>query len=103
MADGDSFLMRPGLESELVGIDAAIARIESGEAEPGVAIDLGRGRIVRADGPRGLEGLLQRLRCHRALLAMMCGEAPVPEACHADMPAMSEQAKDLLDAIRRAR
>ncbi len=103
MADGDGFLMRSGLESERVGIDAAIARIGSGAVSPGQVIDLGHGRTIRTDGPGGLDGLLRRLRCHRTLLAMMCGEMPAPEACDADMPGMSKQAKDLLDAIRQAR
>lgn len=69
MADA-SPLQAPTLRSEaLSSLEDAIRRLENGGGD-GLAVDLGSGRVARADSPRGNEGLLQRLRGHRMLMAL---------------------------------
>jgi len=65
---------QPLQETAPVSLDEAIALIESGQGE-GLNVDLGNGCTARADGHRGLEGLLQRLRGHRMMLALASGAA----------------------------
>ena len=41
----------------------------------GLVVDLGNGRTASADGHRGTDGLLQRLRGHRMMLSLATGGA----------------------------
>lgn len=72
MADGNQIPAR-ALRAEVnTSLEEAIRRLEAGAGE-GLAVDLGSGRVARADSPRGNEGLLQRLRGHKMLLALASG------------------------------
>ncbi len=53
-----------------VDLETGISLIEAGQAEDSLVVDLGDGCLARADGRKGLQGLLQRLRGHRALTSM---------------------------------
>ncbi|MFN3607680.1 MAG: hypothetical protein ACK4Y9_01325 [Hyphomonas sp.] len=72
MADGSQMAARALRAEANTSLDEAIRKLETGAGE-GVAVDLGSGRIARADSPRGDEGLLQRLRGHKMLLALASG------------------------------
>lgn len=74
MADGSAMRINPIQESQAIGLDEAISRLEAGKGE-GLVVDLGDGRFATADGHRGDDGLLQRLRGHRMLLALASGAA----------------------------
>jgi hypothetical protein len=68
MADGNPLRTPFAQAIKLLSVDEAIRALEAGEGD-GVTVDLGGGRIARADTPRGAEGLLQRLRGHKMLLS----------------------------------
>lgn len=72
MADGGSVHRRDLDQDALISLEDAIRHLEAGAGD-GIAVDLGGGRIARADSPRGSEGLLQRLRGHRMLVALASG------------------------------
>jgi len=74
MADGSQLQARALRAEATTGLEEAIRKLEAGSGE-GLAVDLGNGRIARADSPRGNEGLLQRLRGHRMLMALASGGA----------------------------
>ncbi|MEO0981115.1 MAG: hypothetical protein AAFX03_00515 [Pseudomonadota bacterium] len=93
-------LSEPG---DPISLDDAIARIETGKASPGVQVDLGEGRIARADGADGLAGLLQRLKGHRMLTALAAGGEGLRALGPAPQPAVAPEIKPLLDAVRQAR
>ncbi len=84
----------------LVGLDEAISLLEAGLGD-GVCVDLGGGRVVTADTPRGAQGLLQRLRGHKMLLALSAGSDVSqlrPPACDVTVaPAV----RHILDAATR--
>lgn len=69
MADGSPLQARTIRPETLSTLEEAIRQLEAGGGE-GLAVDLGGGRVARADSPRGDEGLLQRLRGHRMLIAL---------------------------------
>lgn len=72
MADGNQIPAR-ALRAEVnTSLEEAIRKLEAGAGE-GLTVDLGSGRVARADSPRGDEGLLQRLRGHKMLLALASG------------------------------
>ena len=52
-----------------VSVEEAIRLIEAGKGD-GLRVDLGGGRFASAVTPRGTDGLLQRLRGHRMLMAL---------------------------------
>lgn len=80
-------------------LDAAIALLEAGKGA-GLAVDLGNGRLARANGVRGDEGLLQRLRGHRLILALASGEADLSRFSEAVRPlVIAPEVQDILDAI----
>ena len=60
MADGSAMRAHPAPDSKPLGLDEAIRLLEAGQGQD-ICVDLGDGRLARADGPRGSEGLLQRL------------------------------------------
>ena len=74
MADGARNLDL-GTMATPVDMETAIALIESGKADEALVVDLGDSCFARADGRHGLKGLLQRLRGHRALMAMAQSDA----------------------------
>ncbi len=74
MADGSPLQARPGAGSALMGVDEAIRNLEAGGGD-GLCVDLGGGRIARPDSPRGADGLLQRLRGHKMLMAQAASGA----------------------------
>ncbi len=86
MADGSQIRARALCADVTTGLEEAIGKLEAG-AGAGLAVDLGGGRIARADSPRGDEGLLQRLRGHKMLLALASG--------HADLSRLKAQSGDL--------
>ncbi len=101
MADGSQLQTR-ALRAEITtGLEEAIGRLEAGKGE-GLAVDLGGGRIARADSPRGDEGLLQRLRGHRMLLALASGSADLSRL--KTMPGdlqVAPAVREILDAAAR--
>ena len=74
MADGSIMRAHPASDTAPLGLDEAIRLLEAGEGQD-VLVDLGDGRVARADGPRGTEGLLQRLRGHKMMVALASGSA----------------------------
>ncbi len=86
----------------ILPLEEAIARLESGEAAGDMQVDLGDGRIAQADGPNGEPGLLQRLRGHRLLLAMSEDIAVLPGPTD-DIMIVSNDVRELLDAVKKAR
>ena len=74
MADGLVMRAHPARNTSPLGLEEAIRLLEAGEA-PDLTVDHGDGRLARADGPRGNEGLLQRLRGHKMMLALASGTA----------------------------
>lgn len=74
MTGGSIMRAHPAHEPQPLGLDEAIRMLEAGEGQE-VIVDLGDGRMARADGPRGNEGLLQRLRGHKMMIALASGRA----------------------------
>lgn len=74
MADGSAMRVHPAPDTKPLGLDEAIRLLEAGQGQD-ICVDLGDGRLARADGPRGSEGLLQRLRGHKMMLALASGAA----------------------------
>jgi uncharacterized membrane protein YccC len=74
MPGGSVMRAHPAPDTQPLGLDEAIRLLEAGEAADS-CVDLGDGRRARADGPRGREGLLQRLRGHKMMLALASGAA----------------------------
>lgn len=103
MADGSPLrASAPASETRLC-LDEAIARLEAG-AGAGIVVDLGGGRSARADGHRGSDGLLQRLRGHRMLMALASGAADLSrfETSPGELR-IDPDVQEILDAaIRRA-
>ncbi|MFN4183900.1 MAG: hypothetical protein ACK4M6_03885 [Hyphomonas sp.] len=101
MADGNQIAAR-GLRAEITtSVEDAIGKLEAGAGE-GLAVDLGSGRIARADSPRGDEGLLQRLRGHKMLLAIASGGVDISRL--KAMPGELQVApavREILDAAAR--
>lgn len=74
MPGGFAMRAHPAPDTKPLGLDDAIRMLESGGGQD-ICVDLGDGRLARADGPRGSEGLLQRLRGHKMMLALASGSA----------------------------
>jgi hypothetical protein len=80
-------------------LDAAIALLEKGEGA-NITVDLGDGRLARPTGHRGADGLLQRLRAHRMILALGAGPADLTAFSGTLRPlTIAPQVQDILDAI----
>lgn len=84
-----------------LALEAAISLLEAGTARDDIAVDLGEGRVARADGALQQRGLLQRLRGHRLLLAMLEDVSGVPGPGD-DGDMICPQVRELLDAVREA-
>lgn len=102
MPDGSQMqarAMRP--EAITTSLEDAIRKLEAGAGE-GLAVDLGSGRVARADSPRGNEGLLQRLRGHKMLLALASGGADLSRLKSAPCDVQVAPAvREILDAASR--
>ena len=99
MADGATHLHFSS-DTVAVDIDTAITMIEAGDASATLLVDLGDGSVARADGYLGLQGLLQRLRGHRKLVAMAnSGEANEVIAMRSGKPDMHPDVAAILDAL----
>ncbi|MEQ8301563.1 MAG: hypothetical protein RH945_13565 [Hyphomonas sp.] len=81
-----------------LGLDEAITRLEAGQGD-GVVVDLGDGRTATADGHRGNDGLLQRLRGHRMMVALASGAADLSQfSASTGAVKVSPLVQEILDA-----
>jgi hypothetical protein len=71
---GNVMRIDPILDAQPVTLEEGISLLEAGQGE-GLVVDLGNGRTASADGHRGTDGLLQRLRGHRMMLSLASGGA----------------------------
>lgn len=100
MADPSNMIELPEPPPVLT-LDEAIALIEAEEAPENICVDIGYDVLLRADGPKGLQGLLQRLRGHRMILAVSSGEltsSVVP--MRSGKPDMHPDVAEILDALK---
>lgn len=74
MADGTVMRADSHNSDNVLSVEQAISRLEAGTGA-GITVDLGNGRCAVADGHRGDDGLLQRLRGHKMLQALASGSA----------------------------
>lgn len=86
-----------------LGLEDALNRLAAGRAGPGVEVDLGGGWTARADGPRGLEGLEQRLKGLRLLIALAARDGDLRPLGASQPAAIDPSIAALLDAVKRAR
>lgn len=98
----DTSIMKELPESPLtVSLDDGIAMIEAGDAPETLCVDIGHDTVIRADGIHGLQGLLQRLRGHRMILALSSGEtAPSVVPMRSGKPDMHPDVAAILDALK---
>jgi hypothetical protein len=99
MGETLSKIDRP-LPDSVLSLDDAIALIEAGNAPETIGVDIGHDHLLRADGAKGLQGLLQRLRGHRMILALANGEVAhsvVP--MRSGKPDMHPDVAEILDAL----
>lgn len=100
MADRSSMIELPE-PSPIVSLDEGIALIESGDAPETLCVDIGHTTLLRADGVKGLAGLLQRLRGHRTILALSSGEiASSVVPMRSGKPDMHPDVAAILDALK---
>ncbi len=101
MADGSPMPARTLRSEALSSLEEAIRQLETGNGDD-LAVDLGSGRVARADSPRGNEGLLQRLRGHRMLMALANGGADLArlKSLPADVQ-VAPAVREILDAATR--
>ena len=100
MADPSSMIELPE-SSPIYSLDDGIAAIEAGEASDNICVDIGHDTLIRADGAKGLQGLLQRLRGHRMILAMSSGEiSPSVVPMRSGKPDMHPDVAAILDALK---
>ncbi|WP_155841804.1 MULTISPECIES: hypothetical protein [Hyphomonas] len=90
--------MDPLPDPKAVSLDEAISLLEAGKGE-GLLVDLGHGRTATADGHRGEEGLLQRLRGHRMMMSLASGGADLSRfAGMGDAVIVAPLVQEILDA-----
>ena len=100
MAERSNMIEQLNPES-IVSLEEAISLIESGEANETMTVDIGHDRLIRADGAQGLQGLLQRLRGHRMVLALSSGEAADSVvAMRSGRPELHPDVAEILDALK---
>ena len=98
MADGSRMRARTQSGDTRLGLDEAITRLEAGQGD-GVVVDLGDGRTATADGHRGNDGLLQRLRGHRMMVALASGAADLSQfSASTGAVKVSPLVQEILDA-----
>jgi hypothetical protein len=101
MAEGGSLRARLAADgSDAVSLDEAIRLIEAGKGD-GLRVDLGGGRYASANTARGIEGLLQRLRGHKMLLALSADPAVARLKGPAVEPVPVPAVREILDAATR--
>lgn len=101
MADGTSFALQVE-NTGPVDLETGIKLIETLRAGSDLRVDLGNGMIAKADGAQGLQGLLQRLRGHRMILAMAAGATASGIApMRSSKPDMHPDVAIILDALKR--
>jgi hypothetical protein len=100
MADGASFAIKTPIDGP-VDLDTAIKLIETLQADSDIRVDLGDGMIARADGAQGLQGLLQRLRGHRVIMAIAAGATSAGvQPMRSGKPDMHPDVAIILDALK---
>lgn len=100
MADPSNMIELPE-PPPILTLDDAIAVIEAGDAPENICVDIGHDVLVRADGAKGLQGLLQRLRGHRMVLAVSSGElASSVVPMRSGKPDMHPDVAEILDALK---
>ncbi len=100
MPDGGLMRAHAGTDRKPLSIEEGIVRLEAGQGE-GIIVDLGDGRLAAADGPRGTEGLLQRLRGHKMILALASGSADLSRFSSASRQmVIAPLVQEILDATR---
>lgn len=98
MPDGSAMRANALTNGKALTLEEGITRLEAGEGE-GLVVDLGAGRLAAADGHRGPEGLLQRLRGHRMMLALASGTADLSRFVPSnDKLVISPLVQEILDA-----
>jgi hypothetical protein len=98
MADGSLMRARAQSGDTRLGLDEAITRLEAGQGD-GLVVDLGDGRTAIADGHRGDDGLLQRLRGHRMMVALASGAADLSQfSASAGAVNVAPLVQEILDA-----
>ncbi len=80
----------------------ALDLMAAGRAGPEIEVDLGGGRIARADGSQGLAGLEQRVRGHLMLAALAADPGAGALADRPRPVALRPGVKEMLDAARAA-
>lgn len=103
MPDGHSMPRHIDHTQAAMDLEAAIALLEAGKAPADLVVDLGDGRTAMADGPLGVQGLLQRLRGHRLLVALSADNTDLPISSSEEVPSVSEPVRELLDVVRKSR
>lgn len=99
MADTSNMKELP--ESPIISLDDAIALLEADEAPENICVNIGGDTLVRANGPKGLQGLLQRLRGHRMILSLSSGElAQSVVPMRSGKPDMHPDVAEILDALK---
>lgn len=103
MPDGVSMRWKPTSKLPVLGLDEAVAALETDCLEGAFHIVLsgaeGGGDPILCDA--GDQGLLKRLRLHRLLVAMACGTCDV-EISMGELN-VDPEAQELLDAVRQSR
>ena len=100
MVDTSSMIELPETPP-IVSLEDGIKLIESGNAPDNICVDIGHDILVRADGSKGLQGLLQRLRGHRMVLALSSGEATSSVvAMRSGRPELHPDVAEILDALK---
>ena len=102
MADGAAMKSLKDEEPDALTIFEAIERLEAGAWRDDLCVDLGDGFMLRADGPMGPAGLLQRLKGHALLLDIKSGSGQAASE-DVDPPKVRADVKALLDAVKKAR
>ena len=99
MADTSNMKELP--ESPIISLDEAITLLEADEAPENICVNIGSDTLVRANGPKGLQGLLQRMRGHRMILALSSGElAQSVVPMRSGKPDMHPDVAEILDALK---
>jgi hypothetical protein len=99
MADTSNMKELP--EPPIVSLDEAIEMIEADKAPDTICVDIGHKTLVRANGPKGLQGMLQRLRGHRMILSLSSGElAQSVVPLRSGKPDMHPDVAEILDALK---
>ena len=100
MADRSTMIELPE-PSPIVSLDEGIAMIEAGDAPDTICVDIGHNKMLRADGVKGLAGLLQRLRGHRMILTLSSGESSATVVpMRSGKPDMHPDVAAILDALK---